>query len=103
MKSTSRTSPARIVLPLLAASLVSLAGSGAAPAFEDLADVRLIGTQPMPLPGYLEPSVDPAFGTPFMRITDPGHEMEPGFTCRPKYCRHRYSSAEAWNSNVVFV
>ena len=46
-----------------------------------------------PRPGYLKSATDAAFGTSFIRITDPGREMIPGVACMAAYCTHRYSSA----------
>src|SRR4051794_16866384 len=54
---------------------------------------------PMAEPGYLEAVSDPLFGTTFARITTPGRELVPGASCSLKYCRHRYSSAQAWNAD----
>ena len=53
----------------------------------------------MPRPDYLETVNDPVFGTSFTRITDPGRRLAPGISCRPAYCRHRYSSTQAWNAD----
>lgn len=53
-------------------------------AFDDLHNVPLVATPPLPQPGYLQPTRDPAFGTPLVRITDRGQEMQPGIRCKPK-------------------
>jgi hypothetical protein len=53
----------------------------------------------MPYPGYLQAVTDPAFGTSFTRVTDPGQTMLPGISCKPTYCTHRYSSSQAWNAD----
>jgi hypothetical protein len=50
-------------------------------------------------PGYLEVMNDPMLGTKFSRVTTPGRELMAGVLCNPKYCRHRYSSAQAWNAD----
>src|SRR5690606_34677427 len=50
-------------------------------------------------PGYLEPHVDPTFKTPFMRVTDPGRALLDRAACHRDYCRHRYSSTQAWNAD----
>jgi hypothetical protein len=78
------------VLPVL------LPTHGAAQAYEALATTR---GPPMPYPGYLQPVTDAAFGTSFTRVTDPGHQMLPGISCKPAYCTHRYSSSQAWNAD----
>ncbi|RWQ68596.1 hypothetical protein [Mesorhizobium sp.] len=52
----------------------------------------------MDLPDYLRPATDPAFGTSFTRITKPG-VLGNGLACEKNYCTHRYSSAQAWNSD----
>lgn len=64
-----------------------------------LAAAKIIATPAMPMPGYLQPAIDPAFGTRFTRVTDPGHELMPGVACGTAYCTHRYSSAQAWNAD----
>ena len=67
--------------------------------YELLATAQVVATPEMRLPGYLQPASDPAFGTPFVRVTDPGQQMLAGISCRPEYCRHRYASAQAWNAD----
>jgi WD40 repeat protein len=52
----------------------------------------------MDLPDYLRPATDQASGTTFTRITKPG-ALGNGVVCSTKYCSHRYSSAQAWNSD----
>ena len=64
-----------------------------------LAAAKIIATPAMPMPGYLQPAIDPTFGTRFTRVTDPGHELMPGVACGAAYCTHRYSSAQAWNAD----
>ena len=67
--------------------------------YDNLATARVVATPDMPKPGYLEPVTDPSFGTPFMRVTDPGRQILPGVSCGPAYCTHRYSSSQAWNAD----
>jgi len=57
-----------------------------------------VATPAMNLPDYLSPATDPAFGTSLTRITKPGL-LGNGVTCGRGYCSHRYSSAQAWNSD----
>ncbi len=83
---------------LCAASLLAASGCGA-PAYDKLPAARVIATPAMPKPGYLQPATDPAFGTPFTRITDPGRHILPGVSCSSAYCTHRYSSSQAWNAD----
>lgn len=47
-------------------------------------------------PDHLETVIDPAFGSPIMRVTEPG-----AAPCDPaeNYCRHRYSSSQAWSAD----
>lgn len=71
----------------------------AAFAFGDLAGVQRVAIPDMPLPGYLEPVADPVFGTTIVRVTDPGQQILPGVLCNARYCRHRYSSTQAWNAD----
>lgn len=87
-----------LVKTLLSLALLA-APDGAILAFENISEARLISMPEMPVPDYLEPTVDPVFGTPFVRVTDPAREILPGISCRPEYCRHRYSSTQAWNAD----
>ena len=83
-------------------AIIGLAGLLAAAGPEQegkLPAAQIIATPPMPMPGYLQPMIDPAFGTAFTRVTDPGHEIMPGIACGASYCTHRYSSAQAWNAD----
>jgi hypothetical protein len=57
-----------------------------------------VATPAMELPGYLRPTVDPAFGETFTRITKRG-PLGNGVACIRDYCSHRYSSAQAWNAD----
>jgi hypothetical protein len=66
---------------------------------EDLASARVVPTSALPEPAYLQTVTDPAFGTPFTRVTDPGEGETKDLPCRPTYCTHRYSSAQAWNAD----
>ncbi|HLJ00663.1 MAG TPA: hypothetical protein VKT76_13175 [Bradyrhizobium sp.] len=81
------------VLPMLAPA------NGAAQAYETLAQARAVATPSMADPGYLQQMTDAAFGTPFTRVTDPGHEILPGTSCKQAYCTHHYSSSQAWNAD----
>jgi hypothetical protein len=74
-------------------------GDYVAMANERLAAARILASPDMPEPGYLEPVTDPIFGTWFTRVTNPGRQLLVGVSCRPSECRHRYSSAQAWNSD----
>jgi len=86
---------------LFAALLVAAAGEPQAG--DTLASARLVRTPEMRMPGYLQPTTDPAFGTPFVRVTDPGRQILPGISCKPSLCRHRYSSAQAWNADQTLL
>ena len=68
-------------------------------AYEALATAHAIVTPSASYPDYLRLVTDAAFGTPFVRVTDPGRQMLPGISCKPAYCTHRYSSAQAWNAD----
>lgn len=85
------------------AALALLLGSSAGTGPERLADVALVTVPPMPRPGYLEPTVDPAFATPFVRVSDPGRVLLPGVVCAPSHCRHRYASTQAWNADQTLL
>lgn len=81
-----------------AAAMLAAPANQAAP-FASLATAKVVATPAMPTPDYLQAAVDPAFGTPIIRITDPGREMFHGISCSPAYCTHRYSSSQAWNAD----
>ena len=66
---------------------------------ELLSTARVIVTPMMQSPDYRQPAVDPALHTSFARVTDPGRQMAPNITCKPAYCRHRYSISQAWNAD----
>ncbi|RUX32503.1 hypothetical protein EOA23_08750 [Mesorhizobium sp. M2A.F.Ca.ET.042.01.1.1] len=55
----------------------------------------------MQLPEYLQAALDPATGTSFTLITKPGL-LGNDVACR-NYCSHRYSSAQAWNSDQTLL
>jgi hypothetical protein len=65
---------------------------------EGSAPTQLIAPVAMVLPDYLHSTKDPVFGTILTRITKPGI-LGNGVVCGNKYCSHRYSSAQAWNSD----
>jgi hypothetical protein len=73
--------------------------AGGSRAGENMNIAQLVVAPPMAMPGYLEPVKDPVFATPFVRVTDPGRTLLRGISCAPKLCRHRYSSAQAWNAD----
>jgi hypothetical protein len=75
---------------LFAMSLAATSVHGL-PVYEDLGTTRAIATGPMPRPGYLESTIDPAFRTPFVRVNDPDTPVAAGVSCGSAYCRHRYS------------
>jgi hypothetical protein len=99
----ARKSLAWLAKSLLCAAPLLAAAVNAALAYEKLPAARLVATPEMRMPDYLQPSTDPAFGTPFVRVTDPGRQMTGGVSCRPAYCRHRYSSAQAWNADQTLL
>ena len=81
-----------------AASLLAASGFGAL-AFDELATTPIIVAPQMPRPDYLQAVTDPLFGTGFTRVTEPGRLLAAGISCNPAYCRHRYSSTQAWNAD----
>lgn len=85
---------ALVLLPATLLALQGMTGAG-----ETLPDAPLQPVPAMALPGLLEPRTDPVFGTPFTRVTDPGRDLLPGVPCAAEHCRHRYSSAQAWNAD----
>jgi hypothetical protein len=83
---------------LSATSLLVVSGFGAL-ALNQLATTSIVVAPPMPRPGYLQAVTDPLFGTSFTRATEPGRFLAPGMPCGAQYCRHRYSSTQAWNAD----
>lgn len=51
-----------------------------------------------PLPDYLAETSDSGAKTSLVRITKPG-ALGSGVVCSAKWCSHRYSSSQAWNSD----
>jgi hypothetical protein len=84
------------------ASSMLLAQSGVS-LTDELAVARVISTPEMSEPAYLQATRDPALGTNFVRITDPGKPLLPGVWCKETYCTHRYSSAQAWNADQTLL
>jgi hypothetical protein len=80
------------------ASLLAASGFGAL-AFDKLRTIQIVVAPPMPRPAYLQAMTDPLFGTDFTRVTEPGRLLAPGISCKSAYCRHRYSSTQAWNAD----
>ena len=81
------------------AGCMALTSAAASVAHDDLSTARIVATAAMPEPGYLEAAKDPASGASFTRVTDPGEGKASGLRCKPAYCTHRYSSAQAWNAD----
>ncbi|MBL8568665.1 MAG: hypothetical protein JNK84_06225 [Phreatobacter sp.] len=99
MNRPDRAGRRRLIGSVAAAATIAVL-SGWASAFSDnLSGARVIPPPETALPGYLQPSRDPAFGTPYTRITDPGATLGAGIACGRDMCRHRYSSAQAWNAD----
>jgi hypothetical protein len=85
-------------------SLVLLAAfAQEARAGEKLTAARLIETPHLGEPGYLQSVTDPAFGTPYTRVTDAGRQMAPGTSCGRHHCTHHYSSSQAWNADQTLL
>jgi hypothetical protein len=74
-----------------------------APSHGYVAKARVLVTPSMPQPAYRQPVTDPLLGTIFTRVTDPGQQMATGVWCRQDYCRHRYSSEQAWNADQTLL
>ena len=86
-------------LTALCAAVFSISIVWACHAGEPLASAPVIKAPSMPRPDYLQPVKDPVFHTPFTRITDPGPKTDSLVGCDRDYCKHRYSSAQAWNAD----
>jgi hypothetical protein len=83
---------------LSAAAAVAFSAAGAGES-DTLSSASVLVAPAMPQPGYLQTTNDPLLGTTITRVTDPGSQMAADMTCRPLYCRHRYSSTQAWNAD----
>jgi hypothetical protein len=94
-----RKSQRFMVVKSLCALCLLLLPYGAAQGYEALATAHVAAMPPMTYPDYLQTVTDPAFGTPFTRVTDPGQQMLPDISCKLAYCTHRYSSSQAWNAD----
>ncbi|TGS62781.1 hypothetical protein EN817_24295 [Mesorhizobium sp. M3A.F.Ca.ET.174.01.1.1] len=93
------TPVAAALLMVCAAALLNLRTAGGQ---GSNASTGFVAPVAMDLPDYLRPATDPAFGTSFVRITKPG-SLGNGVVCGPKYCSHRYSSAQAWNADQTLL
>ncbi|QCI68406.1 hypothetical protein [Phreatobacter stygius] len=82
----------------LAAAII-LAAFATAGRADSLASAQLVPAIAVPLPGYLQATADAAFGTPFTRVTQADAHLGAGLLCGKERCRHRYSSAQAWNAD----
>jgi hypothetical protein len=74
-----------------------------ASATDRLEQAAILATPPMARPAYLQPVTDPTMATVLTRVTDPGRPMAAGIVCDPNYCRHRYSSTQAWNADQTLL
>ncbi len=84
---------------IFCATLLLAASCFGAQAIDELATARIVIAPPMSRPDYLQAVTDPLLGTSFIRITDPGRALAADISCKPAYCRHRYSSTQAWNAD----
>jgi hypothetical protein len=84
---------------VVCATLLVVASGVAALAFDELATAPIVVVPTMPRPDYLQTVRDPLFGTTFTRVTDPGRPLAEDMVCGAAYCRHRYSSTQAWNAD----
>src|SRR5258708_510536 len=96
----ARASKARKIF--YAASLLAASGFGAM-AFDELATTPIVVAPPMPRPDYLQVVTDPLFGTGFTRVTEPGRLLAAGVSCKPAYCRHRYSTTQPSNPDHTLL
>ena len=80
------------------ASLLAASGWQAL-ALDQLTTARVLVAPSMARPPYLQAVTDPRFGTRLTRVTDPGRRLGEGIFCGVPFCRHRYSSAQAWNAD----
>jgi len=85
--------------PWIGACIASLAVAAGLASASQAQEATSAKAPPPQEPGYLEPASDPVLGTAFVRITTPGREISAQTACGLDYCRHRYSSAQAWNAD----
>jgi hypothetical protein len=86
---------AGMLLPILLLTAVAFG----AQANDRLRTAKIMTISDLPEPEYLGQVTDPAFGTLFTRVTYPGRMLFDRVSCEPTHCRHRYSSAQAWNAD----
>jgi len=91
----NRLTGAGILLPIL----LIAANASNAQANSRLETAEIVAVPDLPEPKYLGRVADPAFGTPIVRVTDPGRVLSDKISCAPTHCRHRYSSTQAWNAD----
>ncbi|MFC5068630.1 hypothetical protein [Flaviflagellibacter deserti] len=95
--------PSLISKGVFGAALLLLALDGSTSADDRLANAHILVAPPMDRPAYRQSVIDPALDTSFTRVTDPGQRMKTGIVCRQDFCRHRYSSAQAWNADQTLL
>jgi hypothetical protein len=95
---SKRSIASRSTIVICVALLIAYTDGGVL-ANDKLSSAKFIATAPLSPPDYLQHVIDPAFGTSFTRITDPGKPLLPDASCNLAYCTHRYSSAQAWNAD----
>ena len=94
-------------------SLISKAGGGAilllmalgceASAGDRLAKASVLVAPPMERPAYRQPVTDPVLGTSSHPGNGPGSAYGGRYVCDQSFCRHRYSSAQAWNADQTLL
>jgi hypothetical protein len=88
---------------VLGAALLLVALGGEASPTDRLANAPVLVAPSMDRPAYRQPVTDPTLGTIFTRVTDPGQRMAADIFCGQKFCRHRYSSVQAWNADQTLL
>lgn len=88
--------PTTWILVACASVLAALLAAAPAPAaYPPPTQLTPAPTPQLPLPGYLQPIVDPTFGTTVTRISDRGAFHRPNAPA----LRHGYSKRQPWNSD----
>lgn len=85
------------------AALLLMAFGPGALAFDGTATIPIVAERAMPRLDYRQAATDPVLGIRFVRVTEPGRLLAPGVSCKRDYCRHRYSSTQAWNADQSLV
>jgi hypothetical protein len=89
---------ANVRIALVAGLIATTLGS-----VEPSAEISFVSGEPVDLPAYLTPTIDPVSGYRAVRVTNPGAPSNASENCGVAYCTHRYSSSQAWNADQTLL